>query len=363
MFFRHAAGRDLVAYHDGALEPKAARRVERHLAACARCRAEYETVAGAAERLRRLPASAAPDALWDRIDRALDAAAPPPHRRAVRRTPALPLLRRVAIAAVLLGGAAGSWRALTPPRPAPPAVITGGSWPVTHLAGTVSAVRLRSGEWLETDATSRARVEVGGMGRVEVGPGSRLRLGSLEGRERRLTLERGTLSARIDAPPRLFLVETPSALAVDLGCAYTLRVDARGDALLRVTSGAVALEHGARESLIPEGAVCATRRGVGPGTPFWADAPAALQGALRRFDFGGGSARDLRAALAAARPRDTLTLWHLLARAPETERARVFDRLAGFAPPPDDVRRKDILALSEEALLRWKDELEAEWWP
>jgi len=47
---------------------------------------------------------------------------------------------------------------------------------------------------------------------------------------------------RFSAPPRLVIVETASARAVDLGCAYTLSVDAAGGRRLRVTSGWVALE-------------------------------------------------------------------------------------------------------------------------
>ena len=37
------------------------------------------------------------------------------------------------------------------------------------------------------------------------------------------------MSARIWAPPRLFYVNTPSAVAEDLGCAYTLEVDDLGE--------------------------------------------------------------------------------------------------------------------------------------
>src|SRR5207344_3028121 len=100
-----------------------------------------------------------------------------------------------------------------------------------------------------------------------------------------LELAHGTLSALIWAPPRLFFVDTPSATAVDLGCAYTLTVDDAGAGLLRVTAGYVALEHEGRETVISRGQMCATRRGAGPGTPFVADAPAPLRRALDRFDF------------------------------------------------------------------------------
>ena len=50
--------------------------------------------------------------------------------------------------------------------------------------------------------------------------------------------------ARVVAPPRVLVVETPAADAVDLGCAYALEVEADGSTRLSVTSGQVALEAG-----------------------------------------------------------------------------------------------------------------------
>src|SRR5436309_715730 len=89
---------------------------------------------------------------------------------------------------------------------------------------------------------------------------------------RRVALERGKLHAFITAPPRLFFVDTPSAEAIDLGCEYTLAVDDAGIGLLHVTLGWVMLERDGRESYVPIGAMCETRPGVGPGTPFFEDA-------------------------------------------------------------------------------------------
>src|SRR5207253_7821011 len=126
--------------------------------------------------------------------------------------------------------------------------------------------------WLETDSSSRAKISVGRIGQVEVDPNTRLRLVQTRLTEHRLALARGRMQARIWAPPRLFFVDTPSAEAVDLGCAYTLAVDDAGGSLLQVTSGYVAFVRDGRESKVPAGAVCVTRPGIGPGTPYFADA-------------------------------------------------------------------------------------------
>jgi hypothetical protein len=162
-------------------------------------------------------------------------------------------------------------------------------------------------------------------------------------------------------PPRLFFVDTPSAVAADLGCAYTLEVDDAGRSTLHVTSGWVALAAKERESMVPAGAACLTQPGMGPGTPFFEDASAQFLDALSQFDFNGGGAAALHVVLNEARTRDTLTLWHLLARVEGTERERVYERLALLAPPPASVTRQGIMLLDSAMLSDWKAQMEAGW--
>jgi hypothetical protein len=172
------------------------------------------------------------------------------------------------------------------------------------------------------------------------------------------------MSARIWAPPRLFFVDTPSAVAADLGCAYTLEVDDHGASLLRVTSGWVALELKDRESIVPAGAACETRPGIGPGTPYFEDSTAAFREALKKVDFDGDvgvRSAALTVMLNEARPRDTLTLWHLLARVNGQDRVRVYEKMAMFAPPPPGVTREGVLQLDQQMLETWRHALESSW--
>ncbi len=262
----------------------------------------------------------------------------------------------LAIAAVLLLAVAGTWITARQPR---------ATWRVTQLEGApqVGAGRLRGagrlavGEVLETDSRSRATISVGEVGQVEVQPNTRVRLLTTRSKEHRLGLDRGLIHAFIWAPARAFFVETPSATAVDLGCTYTIEVDASGAALLRVTGGWVALEYTGRESLTPTGAQCPTRPGFGPGTPYYEDAPEALRSALLTIDFSSPAPDDVTRALAAARPRDAFTLWHVLARVPSPHRERVYDRLAGLVVPPAGVTREGILAGDKNMLDAWWDQL------
>ena len=120
--------------------------------------------------------------------------------------------------------------------------------------------KLGVGQWLETDATSRAQIDVATIGNVQIDPNSRVRLLQTNSSEHRLELARGRLSAHISAPPKLFFVNTPSGVAEDLGCAYTLEVDNNGNSILHVTLGWVSLQLTDRESSVPAGAACAMKQ-------------------------------------------------------------------------------------------------------
>lgn len=250
-------------------------------------------------------------------------------------------------------------------------------WGVEAIAGTPrvsgepvsSPARLHVGDDLVTDAASRARLGVGDLGEVEVSPNSRLRLLRARLGEHRMVLQEGEIHATIWAPPRRFYVNTPSATTVDLGCAYTLRVDPDGSGHVAVEHGWVAFEYAGREAFIPEQAVCETRPGAGPGTPHYADAPDALSSGLSILDFSPtgnvNRAAAFDAVLATARPRDAFTLWHLLSRAAPAERARVYERLAAFVPPPPGVTRDAVLRGDRAALDAWWNALgldSTSWW-
>jgi len=93
---------------------------------------------------------------------------------------------------------------------------------------------------------------------------------------------------------------------------------------------------------VPMGALVITRAGVGPGVPYVEDAPEALRRALAAFD--------VRGALAAARPDDAISLWHLLQRVDAPLRGAVYDRLAALVPPPPGVTREAVVARDAGAL-------------
>ena len=379
MFRRHVQNQ-LSAYHHGELNAGERQRVAVHLAVCTQCRAASEQIAFSAQLLTQLAeqpeAVAAPARLWDDLNAQLQSELEAENTRlaaAARpralRSPRLKFALAAACAVALLVVGTLSWRLYR--RATAPA------WEVETLAGVprigaqlVSKVgKLRVGEWLTTDQGASARISVGAIGQVEIEPNSQVQLVQARATEHRLALERGKLTAIISAPPRFFFINTPSATAVDLGCMYTLEVNESGQGTLRVTVGWVAYESQGIESFVPEEAMCITRPKLGPGTPYFEDASAALQAALARFDVektddaARGAALD--EVLREARARDGLTLWHLLARTNAVERARVFDRFAKLIPPPKKVTLEGIQQGDRAMLGAWWEKLELgspSWW-
>lgn len=314
------------------------------------------------------------DYLWDRsgppdpeIERLERTLAPLRYRhraealhQAPRMSPRMPRQVWWAAAAAVVLAAAGISR-FAEPQPRPTA------WQVTNVEGgarlggksAALAMQVQSGEALRTGAGSQVSLQADDVGRMDIGPDSELRAAT----DRKVMLRHGTLHAYIWAPARAFVVDTPGARAIDLGCEYTLNVDTAGNGLIQVSLGWVAFQYGDRESFIPAGAQCLTRKSGGPGIPFYDDASDEFRVALGGFEHGDTAA--LPRILAAARPRDALTLWHLLTRVPAAERGRVFDRFGQLVNLSNQVSRDAVLRKDAHAIDLCWDALGLEnttWW-
>jgi ferric-dicitrate binding protein FerR (iron transport regulator) len=153
-------------------------------------------------------------------------------------------------------------------------------------------------------------IELGPHGIVHTDRDARVRVVKNTLSHQEIALERGGLSAIVDAPPRFFSVRTPSVRAVDLGCAYSLRNEG-AHTRLTVTSGAVVLEGQSLDLIVPAGASA-----LDGGLPYRTGADAKLIDAADRAD--------VDAVLALAGPNDAVTIWYAAMR---THDARAFARL------------------------------------
>jgi FecR protein len=231
------------------------------------------------------------------------------------------------------------------------------SWAIAGVEGAAKVgsreaskeTPLLAGEPVRTGQDAHVKLEAEDFGEVELAPNSELRVTESRDGRQRMQLGKGRIHAFIWAPPGQFVVDTPSARAIDLGCAYNLSVDAAGNGYVAVETGWVAFQFGGQESFIPAGAACRTTRRSGPGIPFFEDAPASFSEALARYE-NTPDADALNAVLAGARSKDGLSLWHLLTRTSGETRRQVFERFAQLVRVPAEVSADRVLAGNAQAM-------------
>jgi hypothetical protein len=196
-------------------------------------------------------------------------------------------------------------------------------------------------------ATIHARapltIETPSIGVVDVGAGTTLHVVE----KRHLALDVGTIHARTTSPPGLFIVDTPRANAIDLGCEYVLAVAKDGSGSLHVTQGWVDLTRGWTQSLVPRGASATFDKDGTLSPPVFDDAAPAFKDAVMRHD--------VARIVALARTRDAFTLLNLFSRTTDEERLLVYDRLAQLVPPPPSIAR--------ESMRWWSPGVTEAWWP
>jgi hypothetical protein len=226
--------------------------------------------------------------------------------------------------------------------------LTAGSATCGGIAAA-STGTLPMGAWLETQRDGAATVKVADIGELTMFGDSKLRLVTTGSAQHHMELARGHIAARVTAPPRLFVVDTPAATAVDLGCAYDLTVDAAGKTHLRVTAGAVSLEDKRAIAYVP----ATFEIDVVPGhlgTPVSIAATPEVQKAVQRFDAGEPSA--LADLVRIAGSAERVTLWNIIGH---THDPSAIAKLEQLAPLPDPALREQILAGDADAMDIWLD--------
>lgn len=205
---------------------------------------------------------------------------------------------------------------------------------------------------------STAELAIANIGTAELAANTRVRLDRSEANQRQeIHLERGRMHARVTAPPRIFAVTTPSTNVTDLGCEYTIEIDAKGKGWIEVQSGMVELESAAPAVVVaPAGTRARLREGRAASLPVSVTASAAVRDAVRAWEEGTPDA--LTTLLAVVSPDDAITIANAAVLIPG-DRERVLIRLAVLAPPPGGVTVESAVAEPAQ-LARWRDAIVAE---
>jgi hypothetical protein len=283
-----------------------------------------------------------------------------------KRPAAVRALRRFGLAAaavLLLGVGLFTWRLAWPDGRAWPARLA-----VVGAAEAERSATLAVGERLVTGQSESGRVDVARVGTMAVAPGSEILLRETGTGRHRLVLARGAVDVRVWAPAGVVGVHTPAGDVIDIGCAFSLDVDAAEVSRVRVVSGWVQLVNFEGEVLVPAGASSEIHRGRAPLVPVFDEAAPAFRTGLRAAEAAlspGGGVADL-SFLGSARPKDVYSLM-LLSRGVPAEVARaVLDRATVLVPPPPGVSVAAILTGDTDAFWRWHAALDLpppkHWW-
>ncbi|MGE0400055.1 MAG: FecR domain-containing protein [Kofleriaceae bacterium] len=211
---------------------------------------------------------------------------------------------------------------------------------------------LRVGGVLDT-GTSNVRLAIADIGSADLSPQTRVRLSRSEAGERHeLHLERGKMHAKVDAPPRIFAVTTPSTSVVDLGCEYEIDIDDTGAGSIVVMSGMVELASDANAVVVaPAGTEARLLAGRKPSLPVASTASAELRAAVTAFEQSGA----IDGVLASATEADAITIVNLAVLRADL-RPRVLARLAELVPPPEGVTIESAAAKPAD-LARWSEDI------
>jgi len=240
----------------------------------------------------------------------------------MRRDPLWPL---AAAAALIIGIALGGWYFYTAPN----------RWRATEASGIAIVPHsiLRTGDVVRTGQGS-VRLQSSAVGSIDVGANTTVRLIENRSKRHRLALASGTIHAKTTSQPGVFVIDTPKARAIDLGCEYTLTIAPGGGGALRVIAGWVDLTHGYEQSLVPQGASAMIEPDGSLTVPVFDDAAPAFQIAVRKHD--------VPTIVALARTRDAFTLLNLFRLSTPDERMLLFDRLNQLVPAPPSITRDSV---------------------
>lgn len=215
-----------------------------------------------------------------------------------------------------------------------------------------------------------ATVNIARLGVLQATSGTDLSLDETSSPRHRFTMARGGIDVRLWAPPGRVAVHTPAGDVVDLGCIFSLSVDASGAAHLTVRTGWVELRNAHGEAAIPAGASASMSSDREPQVAVYDDASATFRHAVRAIESRGHpvDARLLQTVAMQARPRDAitvLTLSNVAGLSPDARTALLETaRLLHDPPTADAVPR--IVAGDRDLFWQWFDSLPLprlkNWW-
>ncbi len=249
----------------------------------------------------------------------------------------------------------------------------GRPWTVEGAASASAAYALGEGQRITTGNGAGASIAVARIGRIELSPGSAMRLVETRPAHHRVDLEHGHLRARIWAPPGYFGLSDGRSEIIDLGCDFEVWKDPAGSGRVRVLSGWIVWRGAMGEQLVPAGHEVRIDHGR-LSTPLRNDAPAAFRDAVTALDAllardatdAGALAAAAVQVAASASDADRISLLSLLLQRPALASGPLYARAASaFGMPLDPAQRDALAAGDRTAVDAWWTRLPTQpkqWW-
>jgi hypothetical protein len=220
------------------------------------------------------------------------------------------------------------------------------------------------GKTVTTASAERRELALTGIGTLTLEPETTVTWVTSTNAEQRVQLDRGTIAARVNAQPRVFMVDTPVNRAVDLGCEYTLHVADNQRTELHVTKGRVELDDGKTVAVVYAQMKSSQSPRSPPRVPWPDDAGDELEELIRQADVEKDAAA-LQKLI--DKPCDAkghclgpfeqnLVLWHLAQRLDSAGRKAALNKLVEAVALPADVD-PDALELPRPAMEKYLDQL------
>jgi len=228
--------------------------------------------------------------------------------------------------------------------------------PLLNNVAFTSFVDINPGDLINTDNISTVIVEIPDVGTIKLLNGTSFK--RLK-KNNSCELLYGSVSIKAKGIKRNLNVVIPEAIVENFNSTakYSIRTDTRGNTDIELEAGWLRIISGNNQIIFPGHYFLKILRGSGASIPYYSGSEFELIALLEEYLFGGKRGTTLNRILASSTEKENITLWNLIRRVTPEQKGAVYDKLYELVPHPDNIAKKEILNLDQDALQGWLEEI------
>jgi len=228
--------------------------------------------------------------------------------------------------------------------------------PLLNKVPFTSFVDINPDDLITTDDISTAIVEIPDVGKINLLNGTSFK--RLK-KNNSCELLYGSVSIKAKGIKRNLSVVVPEAIVENFNsnAKYSIRTDTRGNTDIELEAGWLRVISGNNQTIFPGRYNLKILRGSGASLPYYSGSEFELIALLEEYLFGGKRGTTLNRILASSTEKENITLWNLIRRVTPEQKGAVYDKLYELVPHPDNIAKKEILNLDQDALQGWLEEI------